>query len=218
MRSGENWNDNTAEEAQRAIGYVFRDKKLLLACFTHTSYSNLSGEPNNERLEFLGDAVLELCVSEALFSRSDADEGALTELRKQYVSKHALEEAEAKAGLMKFLRFSGGESNVGGKTASNLFEAVTAGVYLDGGLKEAKKFLYRFLTETDTENYKSLLQELTQGRGKKIPVYKSREENGGFVCRVSALGKTASGKGVSKKAAETQAAKLLYQKLKGENA
>lgn len=214
MNSGEEWSEQTAAQAEKAIGYRFRDKELLKTCFTHTSYANLGGGKHNERLEFLGDAVLELCVSEELYHENNGDEGKLTELRKQYVSRSALECAEKRAGLMRFLRYSGGKSNVSGKTPSNLFEAVVAGIYLDGGMAEVKKFLNRFLAETQTENYKSLLQELVQKRPNSIPEYRVKEQDGGFVCTVSALGQSARGEGESKKAAETAAAEKLYHKLR----
>lgn len=214
MNSGEDWTEQTAALAEKAIGYCFRDKALLKTCFTHASYTNVSGEPSNERLEFLGDAVLELSVTENLFKNCSADEGKLTELRKQYVSQNALSRAEERARLMRFLRFSGGESNVKGKTASNLFEAVVAGIYLDGGMGAAEKFLARFLTVTETQNYKTLLQELVQERTKNTPVYETENRNGNYVCRVRALGEEAAGEGASKKAAETDAAKTLFFRLK----
>ena len=123
---------------------------------------------------------------------------------------------EERAGLMRFLRYSGGKSNVNGKTASNLFEAVVAGIYLDGGMAEVRKFLDRFLSVTQTENHKTLLQEFVQERTKTTPVYRVEERNGGYCCRVSALGKKADGFGESKKAAETEAAKKLFAKLNKE--
>ncbi len=189
--------------------HPFRDRALLLTCFTHKSYANAFGGRHNERLEFLGDAVLGLAVTEELFERSGADEGKLTEMRKGYVSQGALEKAEQKAGLMRFLRYSGGEDNVGGKTASNLFEAAVAGLYLDGGMAAVKQFLKKYLSGTDTGNYKSLLQEYVQERVQETPAYSTRETAEGFVCTVKALGRKASGTGASKKAAETEAAKSL---------
>lgn len=213
MTSGEDWNENTAAEAERAVGYTFRDKQLLVTCFTHKSYTNYRGQENNERLEFLGDAVLELCVTESLYLGRSEDEGRLTELRKQYVSKAALERAERKAGLMRFLRYSGGESNVSGKTSSNLFEAVVAGIYLDGGMKPVRKFLKRYLVEIETDNYKTLLQELVQEREKKTPCYRVFQTEDGYRCEATALGKSAAGEGESKKSAEVSAAKALYQIL-----
>ena len=217
MNSGEDWNEQTPKQAEEAIGYRFRDKELLKTCFTDTSFANLGKGEHNERLELLGDAVLELCVTEELYHRSSGDEGKLTELRKQYVSRSALECAEKRAGLMRFLRYSGGAGNVSGKTASNLFEAVVAGIYLDGGMEKVKTFLHRFLAETQTENYKSLLQELVQKHPNSFPEYRVVEKNGKFHCTVSALGDSAQGEGESKKAAETAAAQALYHKLTKRN-
>ncbi len=199
------------------LGYTFRDKALLETAFTHSSYAYAAGVKSNERLEFLGDAVLQLAVTEALLAASDRDEGALTELRKQYVSRPALEQAEARAGLMPFLRHTGGEENIGGKTASNLFEAVIGAIYLDGGAAPVKRFLAKYLLKIKSENYKTVLQEYVQERDKTTPRYETREEAGEFVCTVTALAASASGKGPSKKAAETAAAKALCGKLiKGE--
>lgn len=214
MNNGENWTEETYARAEAAVGHAFRDRALLLACFTHKSYANAFGGEHNERLEFLGDAVLGLAVTEMLFGSRAEDEGKLTERRKRYVSQVALEEAEKKAGLMRFLRYSGGEHNVGGKTASNLVEAVVAGLYIDGGMDAVKPFLERYLTEKDTENYKSLLQEYVQERVQETPEYRVREKDGGFSCTVKALGHSAGGEGASKKAAETAAAKRLMEILK----
>lgn len=219
MHNGEDFTNHALEEAERTIGYQFRDKTLFKTCLTHKSWSNLQGGEDNERLEFLGDAVLEFIVTEALYKSTHLDEGVLTGLRQQYVSQTALEEACERIGLKKFMRFSGGEQNVGGKTASNLFEAVLGGIYLDGGLGEARKFLNRFLKITESENYKTYLQEYVQERDKSTPVYTVEEADGGFRCQVAALGQKACGKGASKKAAETQAAKALWEKLteRGQN-
>ena len=213
MNNGENWTEKTFRTVQNVLGYEFQNRDLLLSCFTHKSYANAFGGEHNERLEFLGDAVLQLAVTETLYGATAEDEGALTELRKQFVSKSALERAEARAGLMQYLRYSGGEHNVGGKTASNLFEAVVAGLYLDGGMAAAKAFLRRYLAVIETENYKSLLQEFVQGRMKEAPHYEVRVAESGFHCTVRALGESAEGAGASKKEAETNAAKTLYCRL-----
>lgn len=213
MRNGESWKESDLVAAQNAIGYRFHDEGLLKTCFTHKSYSNARGGEDNERLEFLGDAVLELCVTEALYKSSPLNEGRLTELRQQYVSQTALERAEERAGLKRFLRFSGGENNVSGKTASNLFEAVVGAIYLDGGIEEVRAFLTRYLSISESENYKTVLQEYVQERTKKTPVYLVSERNGKYVCSVSALGKKACGEGESKKSAETEAAKKLCRIL-----
>ena len=194
---------------EQTVGYTFRDKKLLLTAFTHSSLAKAEGERDNERLEFLGDAVLELVVTEMLFLSSRADEGKLTELRKQYVSQPALEQAEARLGLMQYLRYTGGENNIAGKTRSNLFEAVAGAIYLDGGLDAARKFLLANLVEIESENYKTLLQEYVQDRAHTTPHYATEEDGGVFTCTVTALGKHATGRGTGKKAAETEAAKNL---------
>ena len=217
--NGENWTEKEFGEAERVIGYRFRDRSLLLTAFTHSSYAAATGAESNERLEFLGDAVLQLVVTEMLIRRSSEDEGALTELRKQYVSRTALDGAEERTGLMRFLRYFGSESNVGGKTRSNLFEAVAGAVYLDGGLEAARQFLKEHLLRIETENYKTILQEYVQERENKTPVYRTQEAEEGFFCKVTALGVSAEGAGSSKKAAETAAAKALYGKFnKGNHA
>ena len=204
---------NTLCLIEEALGYTFQDKQLLLTAFTHSSYAYQHGVESNERLEFLGDAVLQLAVTEMLLLTSKEDEGKLTELRKQYVSKPALEQAEKRVDLMRFLRYSGGENNVGGKTRSNLFEAVIGAIYLDGGLEAAKQFLRTHLSEIASENHKTVLQEYVQEREKTPPVYDTQEVEGGFECIAKALGCSASGFGTSKKAAETEAARKLFKIL-----
>ncbi len=219
MRNGEDWTKETYDEAERAIGYKFRDRELLKTCFTHSTYRNnvAHGGEDNERLEFLGDAVLQLVVSDRLYRASDKDEGKLTERRKGYVSKEALTPVAEKLGLMRFLRHSNREEDMGakaGKLLSSLFEAVTAGIYLDGGIGEAAEFLKRNLKYMDMESPISALQEFVQEREKATPVYSERQENGEFVAEVTALGGRGTGRGKSKQAAKEEAAKMLLEKLK----
>ena len=214
MKSIQDWTEQIAVKAQEAIGYTFRDQALLKQCFTHKSYTNYCGEPDNERLEFLGDAVLQFIVSEALFLREETDEGRMTELRKRFVSREALSAAAEGAGILAFLRYAGGEDTLSGKTPSNLFEAVIAGIYLDGGMNAARGFLKRFLKEIGTVNYKSMLQEFVQERTQGLPVYRSGQTEEGYRCTVSALGKEAEGFGKSKKLSETDAAEKLFKLLK----
>ena len=207
------WTNDDYFEVEALVGHTFSDRALLKTCFTHATHANAAGETSNERLEFLGDAVLQLIVTEELFLKENRPEGELTELRKQYVSKSALTRAEENAGLKKYLLYTGGENNVSGKTASNLFEAVVGGLYLDGGLRAAKAFLKKYLVPSGTDNYKTLLQEYVQERTRSTPVYEVREEEGGFFCCVRALGEEATGRGESKKGAETKAARALLTKL-----
>lgn len=208
-----------AYEAESVLGYTFREKELLKTAFTHATYKNVHGGEDNDRLEFLGDAVLQLCVSEKIFKEHpDWDSGRLTELRQQYVSQEALTEAEQKAGLMRFLRYAGKSDNLDGKTNSNLFEAVTAAIYLDGGRAEAEKFIFTYLQPVQSRNYRQALQEYVQAKVKKTPDYTlEREENGIFYFRVTALGRSASGSGTNKQTAKTQAAERLLAILQSED-
>ncbi len=214
MNSGENFTKELLRAAEEAIGYSFRNVALLEASLTHKSYSNAGGGENNERLEFLGDAVLEIIVSEWLYAaHPQAEEGELTALRQRYVSKTALAALCERAGFMRFLRYMGGEQNLGSKTVESLPEAILGAIYLDGGMKEARAFVRRFIVASHTENYRSLLQEYVQKHTKQTPVYTVREENGAYVCTVRAMEREAKGKGVGKQAAEIAAAEKLYRKL-----
>lgn len=215
MRNGEDWTEQTEEQAERAIGYAFRDKRLLKQSFTHKTYANAKGGEHNERLEFLGDAVLQLYVTEELYLHTRSDEGKLTDLRKNYVSEEALNAAAERAGIMKFLRLSGKQENVGKKTPSNLFEAVTAAIYLDGGREHSNAFLSRFLTKVEVEgNAINDLQEYVQKLTKSLPQYDCEEKEGKFHCTASAMGERARGSGKSKQEAKMQAAKALTEILK----
>ena len=159
-------------EAERKIGYVFKDKELLTLAFTHSTYSNVHGGENNERLEYLGDAVLQLVVSELLYACEENGrkftEGEMTESRQRLVNQKALSAVVEKMGLKEYLLFEGGASNVGEKTTSSLFETVAAAIYLDGGFEAAKKFVSRHLQLSREENYIGKLQIWLQKRGKPI--------------------------------------------------
>lgn len=213
MNNGQDLGETDLQEAELLIGYAFKDKELFKMALTHSSWTNAFGGQNNERLEFLGDAVLELVVTETLYCGTVSGEGTLTGIRQQYVSQAALEEAAKRASLKNYMRYSGGADNVGGKTESNLFEAVLGAVYLDGGLRAARAFCRKFLKFKETENYKTLLQEYVQEKSRQIPRYETKETERGYVCTVYALGSKASGEGASKKAAQTQAAGRLFQEL-----
>ncbi len=219
MKNGEDWTEATFREAEEAIGYSFRDRELLRTCFTHSTYRNnvAHGGEDNERLEFLGDAVLQLLVSDHLYRTSQGNEGKLTERRKGYVSKEALTPVAERLGLMRFLRHSNREEDMGGrdgKIQSSLFEAVTAGIYLDGGIGEAAKFLKRNLRYMDMESPISALQVYVQDRARTTPVYRERMENGVFVAEVTALKESGTGRGKNKQAAKEAAAAMLLAKLK----
>ena len=144
----------TFERLEKEIGYTFRDKALLKTAFVHSTYANAHGGEDNERLEFLGDAVLELIVSERLYRMEErgrtASEGEMTEMRQRLVSGSALAAAARRLGLGEYLRFEGGASNVGEMTISSLFEALVAAIYLDpdGGYPAAERFVLENLELT----------------------------------------------------------------------
>ena len=201
--------------AERAIGYRFSDRALLGRCFVHSSLAEVTGEESNERLEFLGDAVVQLYVTDLLYHASSAREGVLTAMRQNYVSRGAMEAACEALGLMQYLRRTG-DVPLHGKTAANLFEAVAGAIYLDGGYAAAKAFLARSLLPIEEENSKAALQEFVQARVHALPVYVSEERTAGVVCTVTAMGESATAQAPTKKFAERAAAKLLFGKLSGQ--
>ncbi len=230
-----------AEEAfytacvQRAIGYRFRDQSVLTKALKHRSYvyaQDQSGVQSNERLEFLGDAVLDLIVSDYLYSEYPRRrEGRLTQLRSSLVNKITLAEQAKKINLGRYLLLSDGEARSGGRRRSSIladaFESIIGAIYVDGGVEPARKFIAKtLLKDLDLYdishhwmNYKSVLLEFTQGEGKGQPRYRVESENGPdhrkvFTVDVS-IGDTSTGKGTgtSKKDAEQNAARDAAQRL-----
>lgn len=210
------------EEIENKIGYTFRNKTLLEEAFTHSTYANAHGGKDNERMEYLGDAVLQLVVTEWQYRQyKKADEGDMTKGRQKLVCEEALLDAVKELDIEKYLLVSGSRANVGKKTVSSLFETVIAAIYLDGGYAPAKTFIETFALDhiqTPSENAKGALQEYLQNVGEQPPAYateKTGKDNAPvFHAKVSALGKTATGEGRSKKQAEQNAASALLQALR----
>jgi ribonuclease-3 len=208
-------------ELEKKLGYVFSNQALLEAALTHKSYSHAHGGSNNERLEYLGDAVLELLITERQYFDGVDTEGMMTRKRQGIVSKQPLKLAIERMGVMEYLRFVGKEDNVGDKTVSSLYESLLAAVYLDGGLEAARAFLARHPLEMEREisaNYKGDLQEFLQKQGKALPVYTSEKQGKDnaptYICVAAAEGCRGEGVGKTKVAAEQLAAKQLLKKLK----
>lgn len=168
------------------IPYQFRQVKLLTEALTHSSYANehLEGTGHNERLEFLGDAVLELTISEILFQTfGEAREGQLTAMRSKLVNQESLAGIARNLGLEKYLLLGKGEESQGGRMRdallSDTFEALLGAVFLDGGFPAAQKFVQTVFAGSfsavgerkKTKDPKSLLQEVTQKIFKDRPVY-----------------------------------------------
>ncbi len=215
------------------LGYQFKNPTLLETALTHPSLGGDKHIPHYQRLEFLGDAVLELAVSRYLFTHyPSVQEGKLTLARARLVREETLYAASKQFGLSKFIRLSAGEENTGGRSkpsiVSDVMEAVFAAVYLDSGYEEAERLILRTLHDAlsgnpfaDAADYKSRLQELTQKNGGATPTYELISASGEphcptFTMRVMLQGKTlAEGSGRSKQAAAQQAAQIAYNKLKG---
>jgi len=177
--------EDALDKLQEAISYRFGQVKLLGMALTHSSYANEQGCVHNERLEFLGDAVLELAVSEELYRRfPDAPEGALTKLRSKLVSMPALAELARSLQLDVVILLGKGEESQGGRTRDSLLadalEALLGAVFLDGGYAGAQtavEALFGDLWPEEVEpararDFKSRLQELTQRENKARPVYR----------------------------------------------
>ena len=215
--------DYSALEA--AIGYRFRDRAALRQALTHPSF----GPRHNQRLEFLGDAVLEMCVSEKINAmHPEMHEGAMTQLRQKLVREERLAQVGrsirlGEALLMdKSCEITGGRQNP--SVLCDAFEAVLAAVYLDGGFEEARRMVARLIgdcSETGENDAKSALQEYLQARGKSMPVYRTVDEKGPphervFTCAALIDGQEiARGEGTSKKRAEQEAAGAALKIIKG---
>ena len=207
------------------IGYHFHDISLLKQAVTHSSFTNeqkINKAKHYERLEFLGDAVLELVSSEFLFKRHpEMPEGELTKVRASMVCEPSLAFCARDLELGEFLLLGKGEDITGGRhrdsIISDAMEAVTGAIFLDGGMEPAKQFIYRFIL-SDIEDKqlfydsKSNLQELIQGKLKKDFHYELRDEKGpehDKIFEVEIFMEEESlgiGQGRTKKAAEQQAA------------
>ena len=217
----------TLKELEKELGYQFRDINLLKQAVTHSSYSNEKNMGKlgcNERLEFLGDAVLSIIVSDYLFNNYTVPEGDLTKLRAALVCERSLDVMANKIGLGDYLRLGHGEEMTGGRTRPSIiadaFEALIAAIYLDSGIESAREFVLPFVIEMlehedslSFKDYKTILQEIIQQNPEEKLVYKLVGEKGPdhdkrFVVEVllnsNVIGK---GQGRSKKTAEQMAAK-----------
>ncbi len=217
-------------ELQRRIGYHFQDAALLRHALTHSSYSNEKHQGHlgsNERLEFLGDAVLELVSSDFFYHRfTDLPEGKLTKLRASFVCEPALAYCAEQIPLGEFLLLGKGEEQTGGRlrpsVVSDAMEAMIGAIYLDSGYQDASAFIHRFiLNDIEGKQYfydaKTILQEEVQKQENAALAYELLSESGPdhrkqFTAAVLLNGEElARGDGGSKKQAEQKAA---YEALK----
>ena len=221
------------EELEEIIGYHFKNKHYLTQALTHSSYANekkLGKLGSNERLEFLGDAVLELISSDYLYARfTQIPEGELTKKRASLVCEPSLAYCAREFGLPQFLLLGKGEDMTGGRNrdsiVSDATEALLGAIYLDGGFANAKEFILRFIMN-DMEHKqlfydsKTILQEMVQSQGEEALVYellgeKGPDHNKTFEVRaLIGIEEIGRGTGRTKKAAEAMAAYKGILKLK----
>ncbi|MDD3453139.1 MAG: ribonuclease III [Bacilli bacterium] len=196
--------------------------------FTHTSYVNENNTISYERLEFLGDAILELIVSEYLYLNTDYDEGVMTKIRAHYVCENALYEYSINFKLNEYLKLGNGEAESGGKfrkaIVADIFEAFIGALFLDQGINKAKEFIYLSVIPYIKENkldffgdYKSKLQELVQTDKRSLEYDIISEEGPAHNKTFKAIVKIddviyGTGEAHSKKAAEQEAAKNALDK------
>jgi len=222
---------------EERLGVRFKNQTLLRQALVHTSYLNENpgiGVGSNERLEFLGDAVLGLVVARQLFDQyPDADEGRLTELRAYLVRRETLARAAARLGIGEFLLVGRGEGAAGGRrrptNLARAYEAVVGAIFLDQGLARVRRFVTTSLaTEFSAirdravlPDSKSRLQEVVQSRWQTTPSYRTVGVEGPdharrFTVQVSVGGRVlGQGAGRSKQAAEKQAAEEALHVLEG---
>lgn len=221
--------DNGFSDFERRIGHVFQKRDLLRRALTHKSFSHeskLIDVQDNETFEFLGDAVLGFVIGDLLFTHfPQLDEGALSKMKAYLVSASSLAAKARESGMGDVILLGVGEEKTGGRRKdsllANLFEAVIAAVYLDGGIDAARRVIERtFLDDINAidqqdllfHDYKTALQELAQGRGLPLPQYAVVDQVGPdhekrFIVEVRVGGMSARGEGSSKKIAQQQAAR-----------
>ncbi|HTC52701.1 MAG TPA: ribonuclease III [Steroidobacteraceae bacterium] len=211
------------------LGYEVRDVALFSAALTHRS----AARPHNERLEFLGDAVLNLSIAEHLYrGNPQADEGDLSRLRAWLVSSPPLAQTAAQIGLGEVLRLGSGELKTGGfrreSILADALEALLGAIYLDGGLSAAQRVIFELFGERlahlpdtdDLKDSKTRLQEHLQSRGLPLPAYEVVRTEGEIHaqtfwvrCEVNTLGREATGQGLSRRRAEQEAAALVLREI-----
>lgn len=214
-----------AAALEEKIGYRFRDGSFLLQALTHSSYANerkIRKAPDNERLEFLGDAVLELVSSEEIFEKNpEMSEGEMSKLRASLVCEQALAYCARELSLGSYILLGKGEAATGGAARdsilSDAMEAVIGAIYLDSGFTNAKEFVLKYILN-DIEakklfyDSKTILQEMVQAKGQGKVQYEVVSETGPdhsktfVVSAVSVDGLRTFGEGKTKKAAEQEAA------------
>ncbi len=221
-------------ELEENLGYSFKNKELLKNSLIHRSFGNEHRrykKISNERLELIGDAVLDLVVTEYLYkSHENSTEGDLAKIKSMVVSEPVLAEISKKMDVGKYLLLSKGEEMTGGRDRSSIlgdaFEAILGAIYLDSNFETAKKYALSHIQDSidhvdkneDILDFKTILQEYSQREYKLIPIYQVVKETGPYHQKVFEIAVTVgemvgSGTGKNKKSAEQSAAKEQCKKL-----
>lgn len=224
-------------EIEKKLGYVFKDKKLLIQAFIHRSFYNENRsfiDEHNERLEFLGDSVLGLMISDYLYQHLPTQaEGELSQLRAYLVEAGSCARLLQKLDLAPYVLLGRGEKMNEGRgretILADLFEALIGAIYLDGGFAEAHRIFWAHfkdeierILQKPMRNWKAELQDYSQKRYQKPPVYKVEKETGPDHSKIFYVGAyledfpVGNGLGASKKEAEQAAAEDALKKLKNE--
>jgi ribonuclease-3 len=215
---------------EKELGYAFSDAALLVRALTHVSYNRAKSAGHNEVLEFLGDAVLDLAISDLLIrSFPEKSEGDLSRMRAALVNSTALAEKAARLSLGSSLRLGKGEERSGGRDKPSIlagaFEALLGAVYLDGGYEPTRRMIEKYFAadikekKLGQQDYKTRLQEISQMLFRAPPSYRLVSESGPdhdkfFVTEIAMGGKVlGKGRGKTKKQAEQEAAKEALSEL-----
>jgi ribonuclease-3 len=221
--------DKAAAWLKQSLAYAFEDEQLLKQALTHRSAPG----PNNERLEFLGDAVLQLVASELVFEKTpNASEGQLSRLRSTLVKDTTLAEIAADLGVGEFLILGSGEKKSGGHRRSSILadalEAIFGAIYLDVGLEGARQVIHKAYGErlhdlpeaADLRDPKSRLQEHLQGRKMALPDYavqnisgKAHKQSFEVSCSIAELDAVTVGAGLTRRDSEQEAALAMLEKI-----
>lgn len=211
-------NNDSLDQIQSLIGYRFNDCKYLIAAFTHSSYVNEHPAVGNERIEFLGDCVLNFLVGERLFLLDrTASEGGLSSKRASLVSRTPLARIVDELGLMQYLRVGAGvnKNAFAEKARSDIFEALLGAVYLDGGMDACRavleKIYYSYVTPE--HDYISALKNYSEEHNIFLFYYDIYKEGDVFVAEMDAAGKRFRENGRSKHDAEKKLAETVYKAL-----
>ena len=215
------------KKLESQIFYKYKDISLLELALVHKSSNNKN---NNERLEFLGDSILNLIISDYLYSNfPQANEGLLTRMRSFIVKGDTLAKKASELGLLNFIKLSKGTANLSNERKHSILEgsieSIIGSVYLDGGWMEVNKFvlnlfkkeLLNIQPDQEFRDSKTELQELLQSKKMNIPNYVTQQSKNGFNCEIVLNSKKFEASGASKRTAEIATAKKALMHLKSDN-